>query len=252
VLSCQTRTYSVVFVKRSGIVSWQRPSVFHFRTKNETDSTFRTNLNIHIIPVQAGRSRVIYSSPFASIPTWLSHAAGNRFLNTDVWLHDTEIVARSRTSRSPYIHASQSDLGARAFRQWWSKHGFSTSPPNTFGPASPEDLTQMSRRELIDPWEYHSKHCSSCRKALKVTKKVQAGSLFATIASVVFLRKWPVRAVAMVAIGLYVNFMAEKTATVIEGNPYPSGISDRSVAHEEDYEQVTLGQRLRTKFARRK
>jgi hypothetical protein len=40
--------------------------------------------------------------------------------------------------------------------------------------------------------------------------------------------------------------MATKTATLIEGNPFPSGISDRSPAHEEDYEQVKPGQRLRT------
>lgn len=110
----------------------------------------------------------------------------------------------------------------------------------------------MSRRELIDPWKYHSKQCSSCRRALKVTTKIQAGSLFATVASVAVMRNWPVRAVVMAAIGLCVNAMAAKTATVIEGNPYPSGISDRSVAHEEDYEQVTLGQRLREKFSRKK
>jgi hypothetical protein len=53
-------------------------------------------------------------------------------------------------------------------------------------------------------------------------------------------------------LGLCVNSMAAKTATVIEGNPYPSGISDRSPAHEEDYEQVKLGQRLWGKFSRRK
>jgi hypothetical protein len=103
----------------------------------------------------------------------------------------------------------------------------------------------MSRRELIDPWEYHSKQCSSCRRALKAARNIQGGSLIATVASVAFLRNWPVRAIAMAAVGLYVNAMAAKTATVIEGNPNPGGISDRSPSHEEDYEQVQMGQRLR-------
>lgn len=249
------RTHSCVFVGTSGVTSWQRPSVYHFRTKAEdSNSTFRTNLNIHIIPVQAGRSRVIFSSNLLPwLPTWLAHAASNRFLNTDAWLHDAEFVARSRSSRNlAYIYASNSDLGVRAFRQWWSKHGFSTAPPNTFGPASKEDLTLLSRRELVDPWEYHSKQCSSCRRALKLMKKVQAGSLLATVASIVLLRDWPVRAVAMAAVGMYVNSMATKTATVIEGNPYPSAISDRSPAHVEDYEQKKLGQQLRTMFRGRR
>jgi Pheophorbide a oxygenase len=243
------RTHSCMFVEPSGVLSWQRPSMYHFRTKKQdSNSTFRTDLNIHIIPVQTGRSRVIFSiNLFPWIPHWLRHAASNRFLNTDVWLHDAEFVARSRSSRNlEYTYASNSDLGVRAFRQWWSKHGFSTAPPNTFGPASKEDLTLLSRRELVDPWEHHSKQCSSCRRALKLMKQVQAGSLLAAVSSVVFLRNWPIRAVAVAAMGMYVNTMATKTATLIEGNPFPSGISDRSPAHEEDYEQVKPGQRLRT------
>jgi len=234
-------------------VSWQRPSVYHFRTKRD-NGTYGTDLNIYIVPVKAGRSRVMFTSRFLSgIPTWLTHAASNRFLNTDVWLHDAEIVARSRSTRNlNYIFGSQSDMGVRAFRQWWLKHGFSSAPPNTFGPSSPEDLKPMTRREQIDPWEYHTKHCSSCRRALKMMKRVQMGGLFASIASAVFLRNTPIRAALAAAAGLYVRYLAMKTATAVEGNPFPSGVADRSPAHTENYEEISLGNRFRVKLGRKR
>lgn len=237
----------------SGIVSWQRPSVYHFRTKRDSGA-YETDLNIYIVPVKAGRSRVIFSSRFLSwTPTWLTHAASNRFLNTDIWLHDAEIVARTRSTKAlNYIFGSQSDMGVRAFRQWWLKQGFSSAPPNTFGPSSPQDLKSMTRREQIDPWEYHTKHCSSCRRALKVMKRVQWGSLFVSIASAVLLRNTPVRASLAAGLALYVRYLALRTATAVEGNPYPSGIADRSPAHIENYEGLSFGNRLRVKLGRKR
>ena len=244
---------TVLFSHHSGIASWQRPSVYHFRTK-KGGGAYQTDLNIHIIPVYAGRARVIFSTKFFNwVPTWLQHAASNRFLNTDAWLHDAEYTARSRsTRRLNYVFASQSDTGVLAFRQWWSKHGFSNAPKNTFGPSSVEDLSIMSRREQINPWEYHSKQCSSCRGSLEVMKKVQAGGIVTSLASAIFLRNCPVRAAVVAALGLYASHIATKAATVIEGNPFPSGYADRSPAHQENYEQVTLVQRIRKKILRRR
>ena len=59
------------------------------------------------------------------------------------------------------------------YHQWWKKHGFSSAPPNTYGPASFDQLPKLSRREQIDPWEAHTKHCSKCRTALQRFKKAQ-------------------------------------------------------------------------------
>jgi hypothetical protein len=236
-LLCPGRLAYLFVFYCSGIASFQRPSRYHFRTKRD-DGNYKTNLGIYCVPVRAGRARVIFSSPVRVsklIPTWLLHAASNRFLNTDVWLHDAEISARSKsTSNQNYVFASSSDGGVKAFRQWWSKNGFKDAPPNTFGASSLEQLTatgRLSRAEQIDPWEHHSKQCSSCRKALKVIKRFQAGGLATSIASAMFLGRHPIPALAVAAIGLATNYMARRTATVIEGNPYPSGIADRSVAH---------------------
>ena len=57
--------------------------------------------------------------------------------------------------------------------KWWKSHGFASSPTHSFGPASIDHLSELSRREQIDPWEGHTKHCSKCRTALDRFKKAK-------------------------------------------------------------------------------
>merc|ERR1719223_1036193 len=98
---------------------------------------YRVNLGIFVVPVSTGKSRVMFQSLVgAKIPTWLSHAGTNRFLNTDVWLHEAEIEARRRSEEvEDYVYASKSDFAPNTFRKWWNEFGFSKAPPNTFGPS---------------------------------------------------------------------------------------------------------------------
>jgi hypothetical protein len=224
--------------------------MYHFRTRDNSTSSYKTNLNIHIIPIEAGKSRVIFGSViFDWLPDWIKHSLSNRFLNTDSWLHNAEYQARMRSSKySPYLYATDSDGGVKAFRQWWSRHGFSTAPPNTFGPAAFDSLTLLDRRQQIDPWQHHSRQCASCRGALKVFQRIQLGGLATAITSAVVLKKWPVRAVLVVAASLYARYLAMKVATVIEGNPSPSGYADRSPAHVQDYEKVASSNMFRRKI----
>ena len=137
-----------------GVVSIQRPAYYHFRTKSP-DGIFRPVLNIFIAPVAHGRCRVHFAPPFAKkIPRWLVHAASNRFLNTDVWLHEAEI--HSRGTNETYTSPTSSDVGPDAFRKWWRRVGLSEAPLHTFGPAPIEDLRPLSRSEQIDPFVHHS------------------------------------------------------------------------------------------------
>mmetsp|Transcript_29616 Transcript_29616/g.45454 ORF Transcript_29616/g.45454 Transcript_29616/m.45454 type:complete len:101 (+) Transcript_29616:160-462(+) len=91
----------------------------------------------------------------------------------------------------------------------------------------------IRRPEQINPWEYHSKHCSKCRKALKVMKKVKMGGYIVTVASAIFLKKWPIRAAILASLAMYTSYMSSKAATVIEGNPHISGYGDQSAAAAE-------------------
>ena len=208
--------------------------MYHYRTLKNHSDEYTTNLNIHIVPIEAGRSRVLFASTaFTWLPDWLRHAASNRFLNTDVWLHNAEYQIRRKSPvNSPYLFPSQADEGVKIFRQWWSRHGFSTAPVNTFGPAAFESLQLMDRAMQVNPWNHHSKQCASCRKALKVFKRIQVGGLAGSLLSPIIFRRWPLLSALFIALCLWVRHLSIEFATVIEGNPHVSGYEDRSPAHK--------------------
>ena len=241
--------------QRDGVLSFQRPSFYHFRTRPNATAEYKPNLEIYTAPISAGMCRVIFPDfPLPLLPTFLGHAGSNRFLNTDTWLHDAERLARMDTELVNkqrgvvavgaakggkeaadglnYIQASQSDLGPATFRKWMAQHGYNDSPKDTFGPAAPEDLPSqaMSREEQIDPWEHHAKHCSKCQKALKRLKSGQKLSIAIAAIGAILLKNKPPFAIAGLLAGLWASNFFRKLATVIEGNPNRSEIGYRSVA----------------------
>jgi len=225
-------------VSRDGVLSFQRPGHYHFRTRRD-DGQMKPNLKMHIVPIKAGYSRVIYCDFSKKVPKFLLHAFSNRFLNTDSWLHDAERVSVERRSANvsnkklaglDYVMATQSDLGVSSFRRWWMKYWFADSPPHTWSMATPELLgPKLSRSEQIDAWEHHVKTCSHCRKALKWMKRLQGTCILGSLMSVVLYQRIPVLAFALTSLFLYGQHFFKKFATALESNPEKSGIADRSV-----------------------
>lgn len=243
--------------RREGVLSFQRPSFYHFRTKSNNDTdAYDPRLLIYAAPVRPGMCRVImpdFKIPF--LPPFLVHAASNRFLNSDSWLHDTERAVRlesnpinqfgssvavgsAKAGRKPflggfnYLAASKSDLGPSLFRRWWTEQKLSESPANFFGPA-PSNLLPplpMTRAEQINPWVHHSKNCSQCRKSLRRLKLLQKAWIAVVASLVVTLKNKPLIAVPMVVGGLWVKNFLRKLVTLVEGNNHRSEIGDRSVA----------------------
>ncbi|KAI2496430.1 hypothetical protein MHU86_18109 [Fragilaria crotonensis] len=164
--------------------------MYHYRTLKNNTNEYKIDLNVHVVPIEAGRSRVLFGS-------------------------------------------AMSDVGVKAFRQWWSRHGFSTAPVNTFGPAAFESLKLLDRVQQIDPWKHHSKQCACCRNALKVIQRAEFCGLAGSIVSAIVLRRWPIPALFMVALCLSIRHLSIQLATIIEGNPHPSGYDDRSPAHQQ-------------------
>lgn len=237
---------------RDAYASFQRPACYHYgEYKGEgidepSGKPSRVpQLCIWMAPIGAGKCRVFFHSPPIKVPAFVLHAGSNRFLNTDTWLHDTEreVVKRKgaglggrKLAGMDYIYASQSDAGVSIFRKWWKNNGMADSPPNTFGMATMEQLGSkcLSRREQIDPWEGHTKHCSTCRKALGNMKKGQKALLFLAVASGVLGSRAPVVGIMSAGICLYGRNFLKKFATALEGNPEMSGVGDRSVAASAD------------------
>mmetsp|Transcript_45235 Transcript_45235/g.107216 ORF Transcript_45235/g.107216 Transcript_45235/m.107216 type:complete len:549 (-) Transcript_45235:301-1947(-) len=218
---------------RDGVVSMQRPVYYHFRTRGQ-DGTMAERLKMFTVPVAHGRSRVFFTSPNVGgglFPEWLIHAAGNRFLNTDTWLHDAERLFREGGREARYYNPTSSDLGASEFRRWWAKHSMAKAPPHSFGPAPLSDLPEQTRREQVDVWESHTKHCSACRKSARSFRSLHRFALAAGVLSVaLFAASNTLLALALGSIGLLVSALADKCRRIIEGEVWPTGIADRSVS----------------------
>ncbi|GMH72171.1 hypothetical protein TL16_g05848, partial [Triparma laevis f. inornata] len=190
---------------RTGIVSFQRPCYYHFRTQSGENGEMKPNLQIFVVPIHEGRCRVLFVSPLTKsfIPNWLEHAASNRFLNTDIWLHEAEITVRNKmreegrdggggdpVEMKMYQQPTSSDNGVRAWRKWWKEYGMSASPKGTFGAADSENMVLLTRKDQIDPWEGHSKDCSHCRRAMnKFKKAIIVAKLSRPVLGISFLLK---------------------------------------------------------------
>lgn len=231
-----------------GIVSFCRPSYYHFRVKDTVTNEFNKVLEIYCVPIRAGQSRVFITNNFRLgwVPTWISHAITNRFLNTDTWLHDAERRIRNRghgpsvdVINSIYVLPTSSDIGVRAFRDWWNKYGMQRSPPHSFGPATIEQLGSKSstRKEQIDPWRHHTKNCDSCRRALNSWKQIEKVSLFFSFLAIGVGISGTISSVAVVLTslaGLLLHYCSKSVCAILEGNPFPSGVADRSAAAMKD------------------
>mmetsp|Transcript_9028 Transcript_9028/g.13532 ORF Transcript_9028/g.13532 Transcript_9028/m.13532 type:complete len:525 (+) Transcript_9028:63-1637(+) len=241
---------------RDGVLSFQRPAFYHYRTKlNSTSTEERANLLVFVTPVSPGKCRIMMPEFIQKkwFPPFLGHAGTNRFLNSDTWLHDTErnvrtrdnpinelggsvAVGSARAEKKPfmdmnYIFASKSDMAISAFRKWWSTY-LSESPVNFYGkpPASAFTGPALSRAQQIDPWENHAKYCSKCRQSLRVIRKLQKGCIGLAASTAILLRRKPIVAIASVFASLWMKNFLGKVATLIEGNNHRSEIGDRSVA----------------------
>ena len=237
---------------RDGYASFQRPCYYNYGeytgegTDEATGKKARNpKLKVFITPIRAGKCRLFMGAFQIKLPTVLLHAAINRFFNSDIWLHDAERevvrrkesgLAEGKLAGMDYISASRSDAGVSSFRRWWDKNGMSGAPPHTFGMATMEQLgpRSLGRREQIDPWENHVKHCSICRKSLKRIKRLQAMFMFMALASTAISRSNPIFGLVGVGASLFGRNFFKKFATAVEGNPELSGIADRSVAASAD------------------
>lgn len=172
---------------RSGVVSFAPPCYYHFRTANSTGQ-FNINLMGVVVPVSPGKSRLFLELPGlrklkGKSPTWLSHALSNRFLESDIWIHDQERFQRNGVNEflkekdtpvvgevaKKYVMTTESDLAPRLYRTWWNKH-IIQSP--LFGQPKVA-VPWISNKSQLDRYEAHAKHCTSCQGALKNSFSIQ-------------------------------------------------------------------------------
>jgi len=166
---------------RKGVVSFVSPAYYHFRVKNEETGVYQKQLMVLITPVSDHKSRIHLVFLGASVPNklpkWISHSFANKFLETDIWLHDCEISANSelisnKTVLDLYDTPTSSDIGPISWNKWWKKH---LSDVPIFSNNYDNKIVELSPKQQKDRTK-HIESCLDCQKALKVSKKLKYGS----------------------------------------------------------------------------
>lgn len=141
----------------------------------------RTLTVVYAVPMGKGQCRLFARFPFKFssklpgwfirlTPRWYSHIGNNGVLEDDqIFLHIQERELEKAGEKS-YAQAcylpTQADRYVMAFRKWVSDFAADPFPHKTLGP-------EWSKPELLDRYHSHTKHCSSCRQALKRVQQVR-------------------------------------------------------------------------------
>ena len=202
---------------REGIMSFTPPSIYTLQTRftDVSNHLFKPVLTLYVMPVEPGKSRAIIGSSFPLkgifkliFQPWLLHILSNRFVDSDLWVHDQEVAARKIQSDDPAealpnteaakqpqklrslrpllpkyaLIASQGDVGVTSWRNFWVKSGMAASP--VFGPFF--NAPQVPHSKQADRYEGHVKYCKICQSALKNAVRVNRWSVLLALLPTVF------------------------------------------------------------------
>ncbi len=180
----------------------------------------------YCIPVSPGKSRIVaqFARNFAksihnTIPRWWDHVQErNVVLDGDAIVlqqQNSYLKQKQETWKTAYQMPTSADRLVIEFRKWFDRycngkiawHGIDNSK------ISERYIINDNRREMLDRYNQHTKHCSSCRGALKNIKRTQIGLLVYLILAVSCVAifpdnmrmTWglPIMSIALLALILY-------------------------------------------------
>ena len=225
---------------RDGIITFSPPCIYTLHTRYTLSPTtpYKLNLMLYVMPIEAGRSRAIVNTYMkfpgilgVLIKPWLSHILSNRFVDSDLWVHDQEVAARRLPTTSQLdpsfplettiettatatatttpirklqpipkytLLAKQADVGVTAWRNWWVRHHMSES--RIFGPVY--NTPAVSKLQQSDRYDNHVKYCKICQNALKKAELYNKWSILLVLLPLVFTSSRWIRALGLISFGL--------------------------------------------------
>ena len=148
----------------------------------------RTLTVVYATPIRKGECRLFARFPFkfnspiprffiGLSPRWYTHISNNKILEDDqILLHYQERYLESLGGSDNYSKAfylpTKADLYVSELRQWVNLYDVDTFKDERY--SSP-----LNKEQLLDRYHSHTKHCASCRGALKRVQqfKVLAGAI---------------------------------------------------------------------------
>lgn len=166
-------------IERVGMMTFEMPCYYYLKTIHPQIS-FIEGIHLFIVPIQQDKTRLFINYQFNKnskiykvfklIPIWIQHAFTNRFLDSDTLIlnKQEEYLLKNNKSyhnNTLYNMPSTSDNSIKMYRKWirWVL-------PEIPYYNKIQRSNDLSRREILDRYEQHTKYCKSCKKALENIK----------------------------------------------------------------------------------
>ncbi|XP_068637400.1 protochlorophyllide-dependent translocon component 52, chloroplastic [Aristolochia californica] len=165
------------------------------------------------IPVSPGQSRLIWVFPrnfslWANrlIPRWVFHVGQNLILDSDLYLLHLEErkifdVGQANWHKACFV-PTKSDALVSGFRRWLRKYGSIPWDPK-FGEGLPPS---PPKEQLMDRYQTHVVHCSSCRAAEKGLKILEVSLQVVSIGLIGFVAALKQNTISSVTRSCLVSF----------------------------------------------
>ena len=145
----------------------------------------RTLTVVYATPIRKGECRLFARFPFkfaspiprffiSLSPKWLTHISNNKILEDDqIFLHYQERYLENLGGSDNYSRAfylpTKADLYVSELRQWVNLYFADAFKSEKYPPT-------LSKEQLLDRYHSHTKHCASCRGALKRVQQLKTVS----------------------------------------------------------------------------
>ncbi len=186
----------------SGTITFEPPCRLEYALKF-SDGSKQVGLVTYCVPVSPGKSRIVAQFPrnFAKTlhhltPRWWEHInVRNQVLDGDMILlqqqeHFLQQRQLTESWKTAYQLPTSADRFVIEFRKWFDKYCHEQLPWSEVGiNVQQTGNINNNRAQILDRYHQHTRHCSSCSRALLVVQRLQAILLiyFAITASAVAL-----------------------------------------------------------------
>lgn len=150
----------------------------------------KLGLIVYCVPVSPGKSRIVgqFSRNFAKTfhyltPRWWDHITNrNVVLDGDmILLNQQEYLLQQKQSseswKKAYKLPTSADRLVIEFRTWFDKYCQGKLPWEEVGIKDTESKINDNRLVMLDRYQQHTQHCSSCRTTVKNLERLQIGLL---------------------------------------------------------------------------
>jgi phenylpropionate dioxygenase-like ring-hydroxylating dioxygenase large terminal subunit len=166
---------------RNGTMSFYNPG--HYVLSNIYPKTFIKQLHVYCVPILPHKTRIFvqyeyddgwFKEIYSKIPSWFKHSLTHAFFDSDTMiLYKQEQALRSKNilkdCTSIYTTPTSSDYSIKSFHKW--KKSF----PQIWSDLVNENNStfELSRMQVFDRYNDHTKNCKHCSDALNNLKNMQ-------------------------------------------------------------------------------